>query len=545
MSDSNSQNNLIGEIGRVESVSNEICFASGLESAGLNNVVEFSAGEKGLVLGYTQEEVQIVILGNYHNIKKGDLVKIANDSFKISVSPALLGRIIDPLGNPLDGKGKIEQGTERYIDSQAKGISERNFITQPLSTGFLIIDSQIPIGVGQRELFVGDKKIGKGEVGVAIIANQTRTNSGIISIYVGIDHQTPAIKRRIQQLKDADALKNTIVIAGRASDSASMNYLAPMTAVTIAEVLAAEGKDVLVVFDNLTRHAKVYRQLSLLLNRAPGRDAYPGDVFYLHSRLLERCGRFSDNSGGGSITAIPIVGIQGEEITDYITTNLMSITDGHILFRTALANQGIRPAIDSGFSVSRIGGRAQPKVLRQLSDQLRMLIVNYHEVEKYVAFGTELQADTLEMIELGKRVYQFFKQDTTELFSLDEEIALIYFLTSKLVLGWEVDQMLTLRKQFLEFSREEAARAKLQTFVNAEKLEDIEPSLKDLLTEFTNRPETIKQIEKKQASPAEQETIIDLLKDNTAKGQGAPNNADVNKDKNALTGEDSKTTQNH
>jgi len=500
-------------IGRVEAVAGEICSVGGLRNISLSNVVEFSSGERGLVLGFTDKLTQIVVIGDYHNIKKGDLAKVESDELRIRVSNELIGRIIDPLGNPLDGKGKVEEGEYYYIESPAKGVSERAQITKPLLTGFLIIDSQIPIGQGQRELLVGDKKIGKGDTAAAIIGNQTRTNSGIIGIYVTIDAQTTAVKRRISQLEQYGALKNSVVIVGRASDSSTINYIAPMSAITIAEVFAKQGKDVIVVFDNLTRHAKVYRQISLLLKRAPGREAYPGDVFYLHSRLLERCGCFAESVGGGSITALPIVETQGEEITDYITTNLMSITDGHILFRLSLANKGIRPAVDSAFSVSRIGGRAQPKIIRELSDQLKDEVVRFHEVEKFAMVGSELQPETLEIIELGERIVLLFNQTVKDIFSLDQEILLLYFVLSKIILNWEIRDIPAVRTQLLEFTNHDSYKKMINGLVNASKTEEIKPVLDKILSDFMSDPKTIAKIEKKDPSPAERESVVDLLKD--------------------------------
>lgn len=505
---------LLSDIGRVESVINEICIASGLKSIALSNVVEFSCGEKGVVLGFTPDEVQIIIMGDYHKIKKGDLIKITGDFLTIDISSKLLGRIINPIGEPLDEKGRVESERKRYIESPAKSINERREITSQMNTGYMIIDSQIPIGLGQREIFIGEKKVHKSDVAMDIICNQTMIGSGVICIYVAIDAETSSIKRKIEQLKKTDALKNTIVVIGRSSDPSSLNYVAPMTAVSIAEGFASEGKDVLIVFDNLTAHAKVYRQISLLLNRAPGREAYPGDVFYLHARLLERCGAFSKAVGGGSITAIPLVETQGEEMTDYISTNLMSITDGHVLFRQALSNKGIQPAIDSGFSVSRIGGRVQPPLLRELADQIKIIIIRYHEVEKYMVFGTEIKAETLEIIELGKRIYQFFYQDNGNLFNPAEVVAMLYFIVNKYVLEWEVDKMIELRSQLLEYLGQEENKNKLGYLYRLEDKVKAQDILRELVLGFAQTPNIVHRIEKKVVSEAEKETIVDLLRDN-------------------------------
>ena len=505
---------LLNQIGRVGSVMNEICIVEGLKFVALNNLVEFSSGDKGMVLGFTPSEVQVIIFGDYHNIKKGDLVKVIDDYLCVETGDELLGRIIDPLGNALDGRTKPDCGTSRYIDSPAKSIGERNTITKPLCTGYLIIDSQVPIGLGQRELFIGEKKVHKADVAMGIITNQANTDSGVISIYVAIDVESSTVKRKIEQLKEVDALKNNVIIVGRSSDPASVNYIAPMTAVTIAEFFANKGRDVLVIFDNLTSHAKVYRQISLLLNRAPGREAYPGDIFYLHARLLERCGAFSEISGNGSITAIPIVETQGtEDITDYLSTNLMSITDGHVLFRLSLSNKGIQPAVDSGFSVSRIGGRAQHPIMRELSDELKNIIIKFHEVEKYLIFDSEMKKETLDIIELGKRAYQFFYQTTNELFSTVEEIILQYFIVNNYVLEWEVENILEVRNQLIEFIRKPKNTDSLKEIMERKTVEEAREYIELLIEEFIDLPNTSRRIKKKKQSKAEKETIIDILKD--------------------------------
>ena len=511
-------------IGRVESVTNEICIASGLEGVALNNIVEFSSGGQGVVLGFSELHAQIVILGDYHKIKKGDLVRIVNRSLELTVSEKLLGRVIDPLGKPLDGLGEITEGDKRYIESEAKPVNHRSFITKSLNTGYLIIDSQIPIGLGQRELIVGEKKVGKIDAAIEIIGNQTKINSGIISIYVAIDSETSATKRRIRRLKESGALKNSIVVVARTSESASLNYFAPMAGVTIAEWFASKKQDVLIVFDNLTRHAKVYRQLSLLLNRPAGREAYPGDIFYVHAKLLERCGSFGPAAGGGTITALPLVETLSEEVTDYITTNLMSITDGHILFKQSLQNEGIQPAIDSGFSVSRIGGRAQSPLLREMSDILKQIIIQYHEVERYMVFGGDLRKETLETIDLGKRSYAMFYQGTGEVYAPVQETALIYLIISKTALEWEEDQMQDVKRQFLEFLAQPQYEQLATEAYLAESLERAKPIYEEIVNDYKRSPKSIKPKEKPQQSAAETETVIDLLRGDSGEAYGETRN---------------------
>ncbi|MDB5182154.1 MAG: hypothetical protein JWP13_917, partial [Candidatus Saccharibacteria bacterium] len=441
----------IEAVGRIESVTNEICIVKGLLDVALNNLVEFSSGGQGIVLGFTTDYAQVIILSEYNKLKKGDLVKVVDDSVKVPVTGRLLGRVINPLGKPLDGLGDVMTDEKRVIESDAKPIYQRAIINRPFRTGYMLIDTQIPIGLGQRELLLGERKVGNDDVAIDIICNQAKNNTGVVCVYVAIDAETAATKRRIERLQETGALKNTVVVVGRTSESASLNYIAPMTGVTIAEWFAAQNRDVLIVFDNLTRHAKVYRQLSLLLNRPASREAYPGDIFYLHSRLLERCGAFNESAGGGSITALPVVETQTEEATDFITTNLMSITDGHLLFKLNLSNRGMQPPIDSGFSVSRIGGRAQDPVLRALSVQLKQIIVEYSELERFLSFGNDMRQDTREKIELGRRAESMFYQTHDQCYSPDQQNILAQFVISKRALKWPNEQMEEIKEHLLHF----------------------------------------------------------------------------------------------
>lgn len=510
----------IETIGRVESVTNEICIVKGLLDVALNNLVEFSSGGQGIVLGFTTDYAQVIILSDYNKLKKGDLVKVIDDSIKVSVSKRLLGRVINPLGKPMDGLGDVLADDKRFIEAGAKPIYQRAIINRPLRTGYFLIDTQIPIGLGQRELLLGERKVGNDDVAVDIIANQARNNTGVISVYVAIDAETAATKRRIERLQASGALKNTVVIVGRTSESASLNYIAPMVGVTIAEWFAAQNKDVLIVFDNLTRHAKVYRQLSLLLNRPASREAYPGDIFYLHSRLLERCGAFNETAGGGSITALPVVETQTEEATDFITTNLMSITDGHLLFKLNLSNRGVQPPIDSGFSVSRIGGRAQEKVLRELSVRLKQIIIDYSELERFLSFGNDLRPETREKIELGKRAAEMFNQSHDECFSSQQEILLAAFIISKKALRWPDVQMREIRGSLVNFVSSAPYDQLLQKAYLAPDLQTAQPYLDEILASYEKAPTTPKPIEHKQTLQAETETITELLRDNVGKING-------------------------
>lgn len=502
-----------GTIGRVEAVKNEICIVSGLQVISLNSVVEFSSGVRGMVLGFSGNKAEVIVFKNFTSLKKGDLVKVVDEHFKVNVSEKLLGRTIDPLGDPVDGLGAIPPNEYRNLESPAKPVHARALVNKPLKTGYMVIDTQIPIGLGQRELFLGEKKSGNDDLAIDIICNQAKNKTNVICIYVAIDADTVTTKRRIESMQKAGAYENTVVIAGRTSESASINYIAPMVGVTIAEWFAARGQDVLIVFDNLTRHAKVYRQLSLLLNRPASREAYPGDIFYLHARLLERSGSFNESVGGGTITALPVVETQSEEATDFITTNLMSITDGHVLFKLNLANQGLQPPIDSGFSVSRIGGRAQAPIIRAISAPLKQLYVRYLEVQRYTSFGSDLHEDTIKVLELGKRARRIFYQKHEDGFSPEQELLLASFVVSERAMRWTDEQMPELIAQLLTFANRPDYLRLLQEAYVAPALENAQPLLDEIFTGFQKDDTTLKPEVRAAAITAETETITGLLRD--------------------------------
>ena len=498
--------------GKVESISDGICLISGLEKIAVDSILTFASGCQGLVIGFTDRFCQAIVFGDFTTIRKGDYARVSDKILKIPINESLLGRVIDPLGNPLDGKGEIISEQKETLERPAKTVFERELINQQVETGFLIIDSLIPIGRGQRELFISEKKIGKEETAVSVMINQVKNSTGIYVVYVTVGAQTSFIKRTIEKIEKNKAEKNTIFIVGRASDSAPLNYLAPMAGVTIAEGLAMQGKDVLIIFDNLTRHARIYRQISLLLKRAPGREAYPGDIFYLHSRLLERCGKFSSKVGGGSITAIPLVEIVNEDVTDYITTNLMSITDGHVLFTRSLFHQGRRPAIDTEYSVSRIGGKAQTAILRDLANDLKLKIGQYNEVESLANFGTELQEETLILLERGKRIYGFLNQDQDSNILPSQQCAIIHLLLSEFILKWPVEVMDDLRKSFLKFLDQAEVKTKIETAFKAKNLEEVNPVYNEICQTFIDSPDTIRPLDQ-ETKRADKENLQDLLKE--------------------------------
>lgn len=495
--------------GQVRSVSDDFCRVSGFKTIGLNNIVEFTSGNQGIVMGYDDEIAEVLLFEGTQKIKEGELVKIDRDRLKAPTGPSLLGRIIDPLGRPLDERGAIDSSSDRSVEVPAKNIMERSQVDKQLRTGFLVIDSQIPVGYGQRELIVGQKQMGKSDLAAAIINNQTKQDTEVVSVYVGVGIQSGAMQRRINQLKSGGSIENSVVVVARSNQSSALNYIAPMTGMTIAEDFAKEGRNVLIVFDNLTRHARFYRQLALLAKRPSGREAYPGDIFYLHARLLERAGCFNKKVGGGSITALPIAETRGEEITDYITTNLMSITDGHILFRQELAYKNISPPIDSGFSVSRIGGRAQPEALRKFSGELKSIITQYHELEKYGGLGTELKEQALQNIKLGERFYLFSRQNNNEFFTRAEELALTYFITSQRILKWRDEQLEKLKEDFFDFIGKQEIQDKIsKAFDSKEKAEQL---LEDVFDKFEEDPESVDPEEKPELSKVEKETVTDVL----------------------------------
>ena len=505
----------MSSVGRVESVRSEICFVVGIEGAGLGNVVQFSSGATGMVLGFNRAEIEVIVFRGFSKVKKGDLVRVIEDRLTTRVSNSLLGRVINPLGDPLDGKGEIESHNSVLlpVEAVAKPIYQRALIDTQLPTGYAVIDSQIPIGMGQRELLLGEKKSGQTDVAIDIMCNQAKLGTGVICVYVAIDAETAATKRRIERLEQAGALANSVIVVGRAAQATAINYIAPMVGTSIAEFFASQGKNVLVIYDDLTRHAKVYRQISLLLNRPASREAYPGDIFYLHSRLLERSGAFNELAGSGTITALPLVETQSEEATDYITTNLMSITDGHILFRQTLANKGSQPPIDSGFSVSRIGGRPQQKLTRSLSEKLKEIVIQYEEILRFLSFGGELGEASRKAHEIGSRAVQVFQQDHDSCYSALDQAILMYFVVSKTANRWGEEQI----PQLCEFILEKASREPWVDILNRTLLtmsfDQAKVALDEFMDSLAKDPDVPLAIADQQMLSAEIESLDRILRD--------------------------------
>lgn len=427
------------EVGTVVSVGDGIAIIHGLSNAMYGELLEFPGGIYGMVLNLEASSVGAILFDNTSSIKEGDTVKSTKRILEAPVGDELIGRVINPLGQPLDGKGPINVNKYRPIEKKAMGVMSRQPVKQPLQTGIKVLDALIPIGRGQRELIIGDRQTGKTAIAVDTIINQKDKN--VICIYVAIGQKESTVRTVIDTLIRHDAMKYSIVVTASASTRAALQYLAPYTGVAIAEEFMLQGKDVLIVYDDLSKHAVAYRELSLLLRRPPGREAYPGDVFYLHSRLLERAAKLSDDLGGGSITALPIVETQAGDISAYIPTNIISITDGQIYLQSDLFYSGVRPAINAGLSVSRVGGSAQIPAIKKLSGTLRIDLAAYRELEAFAQFGSDLDKATQKKLERGKRTVEVFKQSLYNPLPVEYQVVILYALVHGYLDDIEVDQV--------------------------------------------------------------------------------------------------------
>ena len=414
-------------VGTVVEVGDGIAKVYGLDNAMQSELILFPNGVYGTVLDLARDSVGVILFGDTSLVKEGDTARCTGQILSIPVGDGFLGRVVDPLGNPIDGKGAIASSNRRAIDVKASGVMQRQSVNQPLETGIKVLDALVPIGKGQRELIIGDRQTGKTSIAVDTIINQK--GKDVICIYVAIGQKESTVANIIDQLKENDAMDYTIVVSAGASKPSPLLYIAPYAGVTLAEEFMYAGKDVLIVYDDLSKHAVAYRELSLLLHRPPGREAYPGDVFYLHSRLLERAAKLSNALGGGSITALPIIETQAGDISAYIPTNVISITDGQIFLETSLFHSGIRPAINAGLSVSRVGGAAQTKAVKKVSGTLRLDLASYRELESFTQFGSDLDYATKARLDRGKRTVEILKQGLHKLVSFDKEAVILYALT--------------------------------------------------------------------------------------------------------------------
>ncbi|WP_035587723.1 F0F1 ATP synthase subunit alpha [Hippea jasoniae] len=414
----------ISETGTVLSVGDGIARVYGLTKVMANELVQFESGVMGMALNLEEDNVGVVVLGDDKDIKEGDTVKRTKRISQVPVGEALVGRVVNALGEPIDGKGPIESEHHRRIEIKAPGIVQRQSVKEPLQTGIKAIDAMIPIGRGQRELIIGDRQIGKTQIALDTIINQKDTD--VYCIYVAIGQKRSTVARIYKQLEEAGAMEYTTIVAATASDPAPLQYIAPYAGVTMGEYFRDNGMHALIIYDDLTKHAQAYRQVSLLLRRPPGREAYPGDVFYLHSRLLERAAKLSDELGGGSLTALPIIETQAGDVSAYIPTNVISITDGQIYLEGDLFYAGIRPAVNAGISVSRVGGAAQIKAMKQVAGMLRLALAQYRELAAFAQFGSDLDKVTQQQLNRGARLTEILKQPPFSPLPVEKQILIIY-----------------------------------------------------------------------------------------------------------------------
>lgn len=420
------------ETGRVLSIGDGIARVYGLKNIQAEEMVEFSSGLKGMALNLEADNVGIVVFGNDKLIREGDVVKRTGAIVDVPIGQELLGRVVDALGNPIDGKGPIKTSKRSRVGVKAPGIIPRVSVREPMLTGMKAVDSLVPIGRGQRELIIGDRQTGKTAIAIDTILNQKRFNEGqddkkkLFCIYVAIGQKRSTVAQIVKRLSDSDAMKYTIVVAATASDAAPLQYLAPYSGCAMGEFFRDNGMHALIIYDDLSKQAVAYRQMSLLLRRPPGREAYPGDVFYLHSRLLERAAKMNDNFGGGSLTALPVIETQAGDVSAYIPTNVISITDGQIFLETELFYKGIRPAINVGLSVSRVGSAAQTRAMKQVAGSMKLELAQYREVAAFAQFGSDLDAATQQLLSRGVRLTELLKQGQYVPMPIEEQVAVIY-----------------------------------------------------------------------------------------------------------------------
>ena len=436
------------DIGTVIQVADGIARIHGLEKAMQGELLEFPGEVYGMVLNLEEDNVGAVLLGDRKNINEGDIVKTTGRVVEVPVGDALTGRVVNSLGQPIDNKGPIETDKYRPIERVASGVISRKSVDTPIQTGIKAIDAMVPIGRGQRELIIGDRQTGKTAIAIDTIINQK--GQGVHCIYVAIGQKASTVANIVKTLEEFGAMDYTTIVASTASELAPLQYIAPYAGCAIGEEWMERGEDVLVVYDDLSKHATAYRTLSLLLRRPPGREAYPGDVFYLHSRLLERAARLSDELGGGSLTALPIIETQAGDVSAYIPTNVISITDGQIYLETEMFNAGFRPAINAGLSVSRVGGSAQIKAMKKIAGPIRTDLAQYRELAAFAQFGSELDDDTKERLDQGERIREILKQQQYQPLPVEKQVAIIYAAVKKHLLDLPVDQILDFQKELFE-----------------------------------------------------------------------------------------------
>ena len=472
------------ETGVVVLVGDGIARASGLDKCMAGELIEFPNGSYGMAQNLEEETVSIVILGSDNGIKEGDTVKRTGRVVSVPVGEKLIGRVVNALGEPIDGKGPIQAEAFRPIESPAPGIIDRQHVDTPLQTGIKAIDSMIPIGRGQRELIIGDRQTGKTTIATDTILNQK--GKDVICIYVAIGQKRSTVASLVENLTRNGAMDYTIVVAATASELSPLQYIAPYSGCAMGEYFMAQGKHVLIIYDDLSKHAVAYRALSLLIRRPPGREAYPGDVFYLHSRLLERAAKLSNENGGGSLTALPIIETQAGDVSAYIPTNVISITDGQIYLETELFHAGVMPAVNPGISVSRVGGNAQIKAMKKVAGTLKLIYSQYRELQGFAQFGSDLDADTKARLAQGERIVEVLKQDRNSPVPVEKQVAILYATTHDFLKDVAVKDIAEYEQSLYEFlDANAAAAAVMDTIRTTGKLEkDTEEALKAALTEF-------------------------------------------------------------
>ena len=472
------------ETGTVIMVGDGIARASGLDNCMAGELVQFENGEFGMAQNLEENSVSIVLLGSDAGIKEGSPVKRTGKVVSVPVGEAMIGRVVNALGQPIDGKGPIETGEFRPIETPAPGIIDRQPVKEPLQTGIKAIDSMIPIGRGQRELIIGDRQTGKTTIGTDTIINQK--GKGVICIYVAIGQKRSTVASLVETLTQAGAMDYSIVVAATASELSPLQYIAPYAGCAMGEYFMNKGKHVLIIYDDLSKHAVAYRALSLLIRRPPGREAYPGDVFYLHSRLLERAAKLSNENGGGSLTALPIIETQAGDVSAYIPTNVISITDGQIYLETELFHAGVMPAVNPGISVSRVGGNAQIKAMKKVAGTLKLIYSQYRELQGFAQFGSDLDADTKARLAQGERIVEVLKQDRNSPVPVEKQVAILYATTHDFLKDVAVKDIAEYEQSLYEFlDANAAAAAVMDTIRTTGKLEkDTEEALKAALTEF-------------------------------------------------------------
>lgn len=475
----------VADVGTVIQVADGIARIHGLDNAMQGELLEFPGEVYGMVLNLEEDNVGAVLLGNQKNINEGDTVKTTGRVVEVPVGDAMLGRVVNALGQPIDGKGPIETDRYRQIERVASGVISRKSVDTPLQTGIKAIDSMVPIGRGQRELIIGDRQTGKTAIAIDTIINQKKTD--VICIYVAIGQKASTVANVVEQLTAAGAMDYTIVVSATASELAPLQYIAPYSGCTMGEYFMEKGKDALIIYDDLSKHAVAYRALSLLLKRPPGREAYPGDVFYLHSRLLERAANLNENYGGGSLTALPIIETQAGDVSAYIPTNVISITDGQIFLETELFHSGVRPAVNPGISVSRVGGNAQIKAMKKVSGTLKLEYSQFRELQSFSQFGSDLDKDTKERLAKGERIVEILKQGQNSPVAVENQVIIIYAVINNYLKDIPLEKVGDFERDL--YKHMEEAHPDITASIREEKVltPDNEEKLKAALKDFSEK----------------------------------------------------------